>query len=83
MVQSAIAEIKVNEILVWHAELGGQGLEVGHSSLVQAHRDRLFQGLDIRVSLALHISEIVVVSHGVTFRSSILPLLACRPCAQK
>jgi hypothetical protein len=76
-----IPQIEIDQVLVRHTHLRRKRLEIRHGRLVQPNRDRLLQMLDVRVSLPLHLREVVAVSHG--FTSNILLLRACLPCAQR
>ena len=66
LVQGTVPQVEVDQVLVGHPEFRGQPLEVRHRRLVEPHRDRLFEHLDIRVPLAPQLAEIVMVSHGIT-----------------
>ena len=83
LVQRAVPEVQIDEVLVRHSQLLGEILEISHGRRVQAYRDRLLQLLDVRVLLALHLVEIVVLSHRlspvVPVGCGFLPVcLACR-----
>ncbi|MBS1254735.1 MAG: hypothetical protein MAG581_00531 [Deltaproteobacteria bacterium] len=65
VVQGAVPEVQVDQALIGHAELRGKRLEVGNSGFVQSHCDGLFELLDVRVLLTLHLVEVVMFSHNL------------------
>ena len=76
MVQSAISQVQINQVLVGHANVGGKRLEVSYSILVQPNGNRLFKFGDIGVAFALHLRKIIVSSHS--FTSGNLLIHVCR-----
>ncbi len=61
--KGTISEIKVDQVLIRHAELGCQSLEIGNSTLVQTDRDRLFEFPHVRIPPSFHRRKIVMLSH--------------------
>ncbi len=57
----AIAEVQVDERLVWYVQFTGETLEIFDSRFVQAHRHRLLEALRVRIRVGL--GEIVLLSH--------------------
>ena len=66
MADSAITQIEVDQVFVWHTKFFGQRCEVRDGRFIQIHHDRLLQLFGVRISLPLHPAKIVVFSHGST-----------------
>ena len=55
LIQRAISQIQIDEILVWDADFVGQPLEIGHSRFIQPNGDGLLQLPAVRIALPLHL----------------------------
>jgi hypothetical protein len=69
----AVAEVKVDQMLVGDPGFNGQRLEVCNGLPVETYRDGLLQQPDIGTIPPLHFVKIVVLSHG---SAPIFPLFA-------
>jgi hypothetical protein len=61
----AIAEIHVDQALIGHLVLFRELLEIDEAAVLDADGDGLLQATVIGVTDALHLGEVVVVTHGV------------------
>ena len=63
--RGALAQVKVNQTLVWNANLLRDTFEVANRILIQTNGDLLLQLGSIRILASL--CEIVFFSHGAPF----------------
>jgi hypothetical protein len=55
--------MQIDEVLVRHAELGGEPLKIGHRRFVQTNGNGLLEAAAIVIPLSVHRGEIILRSH--------------------
>jgi len=63
VLSGTVAEVKIDQILVWHSQFGGEVFEIGHRHLIQPDGNGLFELLDVGVFSPIHFGKVIMCSH--------------------
>ena len=63
IIGKTVAQVQVNETLIWNAGFVGHSLEIIHNILLKAHRHRLLQLGGVRILAGLQFGKVVFSSH--------------------
>jgi hypothetical protein len=66
MMNRAIAQIQIDELLIGQSGFYGDSFEVCHAIPIEPERHRLFEQFDVRILSAFHFRKIIMVFHGLT-----------------